>query len=1419
MQIDLRLGLTAAIVALCACTTCAWAASVSQAIDHFRAGRFSEAVATLEDVIAEAPDDLGARYWLGRAHLEGGDVAAAETAFLAILQAKPQSTDTRYWLAVLHQRQGRIAQARAEVTRILALSPDHQPSLELQERLKAAREDTTAVYYPSEVAPHPYGRRLAVDWGGLPGDVGEIELLSNSLYDYTFSNAPTDWLARSGLWAITSRWTCSPQWSWQGGQAEEGIAALWNKREFAGDVIVEAYLAFKMGLGAISSYKNPNDLNITIHGDGANPSSGYSFMVGAEHNTESRIMKGTQVLAASSDVQALLPVFEDGFPSTYEFHRRWWRVRARLAGTRLQLYLDDKLVVEAEDPEPLQTGHVGLWIKDNGLIVSRLKVYYAGENTTRRPVPGEDALLPPRPRARERAFTMTSTSHPSVQNDFETDLGTFAPTSEIDSVALRLTEGGPSGAGHCLAITNTVPGGTFGTRIVQDKLDLSALPQLSFDYKLPADGTAKTSLYLTIDGELCEIVFSGPPHGTPRAKRLGAIADVIADGGWHHASFDLLNAARVRFGPSAPLKATNLWLGNLCDSDYLLAGFGGNQLGTTIYLDNFALTRPGGPQVKLAFAPDDSVEVQGYAVCVDADPLTEAPEEVTTEDSAASIEAPEGGNVLYAHVRAKTAEGRWSSTQHHRFVVDQAPPQVIAVSPEPGTALTDDPLTIRIVDPGGGSIDLDTLKLAVNDELVELDHQTAHLDVGLGILSVDLREALPAPEDGAEVVVTLAALSDRAGNAMSEGLKWVYHLDFAGDKTPPPAPTLQLASDGYLCAEDFETGIGGFSPYQGSNGAELSLDDSTAASGRRSLRVYNRSANSSFGVQIRKEPFDAGKHRIVSFDYKVPSRLRVDFVVYVNGDWKAIKFKDTDNEVGYIGEVPDVKDDNEWHHAEFNLYEMLRRDDPTAPSLTVRQFVITDSNWKANVRGRTYHLDNFRIVSVVGAEEGLHLSWRAPDISGTFGLSYVLGDAPTTDLPSEALLEGREGTIPSPGNLDGWISAKVQDGAGNWSEPSSWRLQVDNDAPSAAALSPADGESLATSTVELALTDAGPGGVDPGSVVLSVAGKDYTVDNHALTYDARSGKLTWNCETVSPEPVVLPDATSVPIKLKSASDYAGNAVPNAVEWSWTMDYKQDKTAPRLSKLLSRTHPTILTQTFEDGVGGWKNHGGEAGAKVELDTTTAASGQASVKLTQQKAGGTMAAIITSEPFLADRYPLLSFDYMLPAKTRLDIVARMANGKDYAVALSDNPTGAIGSVSGVKADGKWRHAWVDLQALLRRQQPKGALEVEYLYLTDRNSMDNPAGATAHFDNFVIGQIGTRSPVFHWEATDTTGIAGYSYELDREPGTVPDETPEGTERSQRKFPKLDKGRWYFHIRALDGAGNWSETTHYAIMHLTAE
>lgn len=72
---------------------------------------------------------------------------------------------------------------------------------------------------------------------------------------------------------------------------------------------------------------------------------------------------------------------------------------------------------------------------------------------------------------------------------------------------------------------------------------------------------------------------------------------------------------------------------------------------------------------------------------------------------------------------------------------------------------------------------------------------------------------------------------------------------------------------------------------------------------------------------------------------------------------------------------------------------------------------------------------------------------------------------------------------------------------------------------------------------------------------------------------------------------------------------------------------------------------------------------------------------------------------------------------------------------------------------------------------------------------------------------------SPTFNWtEPSDPTGISGYSYWLDHSPLTEPDTTSEGTS-TMVTIVDLADGRWYFHCRARDGAGNWGSTNHYRI------
>ncbi len=1395
-------------------------ASLNKGIVEFQQGSYEAAAETLTGVVAREPGDLTANYWLGRAQLAAGRSAMAEQPLRVVVEGMPTSVEARYWLGTALLRSGRVAEARAQFEAALKIDPKNELCAKALDELPETVLAPAAGRGEGVGSSNGAGSRISFDPGGLPIELGQVDLLSYNVADYTFSSAPTDWLARSGVWAITNRWTCSPQWSWLGGYAEDGIAALWNKREFSGDVTVETYMGFKMGLGSVNSYKNPTDLNISIHADGANPSSGYSFMVGASRNQETRIMKGTHVLASTSDPEALLPIFEDGYPSTYEFHRKWWAIRARQIGNRLELYLDGKLVLQAEDPEPLQRGRVALWTYDEGVIISRVKVYYAGEERTRRAIPGEEAIQAPLTEIADTPFAVSSRTHPSVQNDFEVSVGEWRPRDESAPVSMRIVGPGANGAGHGLAITNTVSGGTFGTRIVPGQFSVDSLPVMSFDYRLPADGNAKVNFYLTAAGRPYEIIFSGPRTGSPRATQVGEIGDVRADGTWHHAEFDLLGALQVALGKTGGIQARDLWLGNMCEDDYLLAGFGGNQLGTTFQLDSFVLDKPGGSAAKIAITPDRGTKLTGHSILVDDRPLSEPPPGVTHTSSSLDIELKSSG-VSYVHVRSQREGGEWTAPVHYRVRVDDTAPTVAGLTPTAGSPLPDGPISIALEDEGGSGIDMLSIQLAMNGKRIPVDGEKVVYHPDAATIAVDPRLLIDKPVDGGQVRLSLEALKDRAGNAIEKPLHWAYRLAFADDKTAPLAPRIKVGEGAELIYADFEDSMGGFTTYGGSSGAELSLDDTTAASGRRSLRVYNPTEGGRFGI-IRRGAFDAGKYRIVSFDYRVPARLRVDFAVYVNGDMKGIKFKDNDNNLGVIGSVPNVKADNEWHHAEINLYDMLRKDDPTAASYVVNQLVLADWNWKANVEGQSYHIDNFQIIPVVSGTGGLPLSWLSPDISGIAGLAWAITTSASPNVPESVKLTGNQGVIHSVGNTNGWLHTRVCDGAGNWSAPRSQRLIADSDAPTAVILAPTNGRRVAASAVKLKVRDGGVAGIDPSSIVLTVAGKDYTVKKRGvggLSYDSSSQTLEWNCERVTPKPIVLPDKKPVSVALKSARDYAGNAVTSLPKMTWTMDYSLDKTPPRVAELKSNTHRTYLTNTFEDGLQGWKNYGGVAGAKVKLDRSTAASGKYSVKLTQQKRSGRMSAYVTTEPFAAENYPIVSFDYKVPSGVKLDLVIHMANGNEYAIAFTDNPTGAIGRIARVRADNKWRHASVEISSALRKKVRQGTLKVAYMYFADRNNLENKVNATAWFDNFTIGAVGTRTPVLRWKATDTTGVVGYSYALDRDPGTVPDTVSEGASQSFRHPTKLTKGRWYFHVRALDGAHNWGPATHYALMHLSPD
>lgn len=67
-----------------------------------------------------------------------------------------------------------------------------------------------------------------------------------------------------------------------------------------------------------------------------------------------------------------------------------------------------------------------------------------------------------------------------------------------------------------------------------------------------------------------------------------------------------------------------------------------------------------------------------------------------------------------------------------------------------------------------------------------------------------------------------------------------------------------------------------------------------------------------------------------------------------------------------------------------------------------------------------------------------------------------------------------------------------------------------------------------------------------------------------------------------------------------------------------------------------------------------------------------------------------------------------------------------------------------------------------------------------------------------------------VSHWSWTpraDASGIAGYSFLVDKAAGTIPDKTIDPTPMGPAQWTSgvLADGQWVFHVRARDHAGNW--------------
>ncbi len=247
---------------------------------------------------------------------------------------------------------------------------------------------------------------------GLRLEPAAVNIHSRTLHDENFNRAPADWRPAGGVWMVANRWECDPRWSFVAGMPpalaerrlqsfgrflpeearwsaemlqgllalvpdrQSKLAALWHKGEFAGDLVVECFVAQMMdntrGGGDYRRYVQ--NFCLTICADGRDLDSGYSCLFGAEGNTKSQIRRGREVVAES---RAAIPV-------TANIHRKWFRLRAEKRGadisftafTQEQRDAPERqlMALSFHDPAPLAGKRIAIWTWDNGIMVARARI-------------------------------------------------------------------------------------------------------------------------------------------------------------------------------------------------------------------------------------------------------------------------------------------------------------------------------------------------------------------------------------------------------------------------------------------------------------------------------------------------------------------------------------------------------------------------------------------------------------------------------------------------------------------------------------------------------------------------------------------------------------------------------------------------------------------------------------------------------------------------------------------------------------------------------------------------------------------------------------------------------------------------------------------------------------------------------------
>jgi len=1269
------------------------------------------------------------------------------------------------------------------------------------------QEPLFAELKPKAVAGTRVGLQLA------NGELLEgLRLRRDHVVDDQFDQVPTDW-RKLGRWEVSNKFHCDPRWGYMVGESD-GLAALWRLDSFPGDLTLEFYagMRYRSEFGFMPYYPRPGDLNAVIASDGTSVFNGYSIVVSGWDTTWTRVLRNGEIVAETR--QPCVPSTRRTYPRPQHLHRKWFYVKLRRVGPLLELFFDNEKVLSWRDPNPLGAGRLGLWTYDNSILIARAKISYSRREPFQL-APAPTKAQPPAPTAppqpaRPASLRLTSTTHPGGRFTFDRpgDTEGWGETGDVGDARVAWDPADAGAGGGSLRVTNVNPGGRFLVRVPVKRLDLRRAHHVSFACRM--DPGVRVNLYARIAGKRCFVRLTGPGDSDENLQCLGA-ASIRADGRWRRVSFALGEALLTKRPRDRRLTLQEMQFG-VYRGQYLLAGLDGNPAGVSFNLDNFEICSEGPGELKAKVTDADGGSVPKGFFSVWRGDGTEVSADQPFSAGALTRQLDDGEYLI----KARAEQGGGEASLRVRAV--KAPPAVAAVSPAPGQPWGSQPVTIRFE--AGAMLPLWDVVLTVAGKSFYVDDEVLSCDLHERALRFDPVPARMVFQDKQSVRFSLR-VRGRPDKTLKE---WDVVFERAADAVPPRPVRVKE----YMICNTFERDLGSWTRIgqdrEGrEHGAMLIRDKSTAASGRYSLKLFNELVGGVAGAQITANSLSAGRYPIVSFDCLMDEEVLADLLLTARGMQCRITLTDNEhrNTAYPLGRfTPEFVADGSWRHVEANWREMIARSPFVSNMFSVSHLQLADNGWKGNRQGAAIRIDNFMVARCFSsAGQGFPLNWTASDPGGIAGYSYHWSDQPGGDPDTTS-----EGTATSARFKDlpegrMFFHIRPVDEAGNWGAASHWLFLVDNTPPAVKRMFPEPDSESASRTLGVEFADP-ISGLDPKSLTMTVNGRWLSPGRSGVHVDLGKGLVQVDWVEAGLRPSPPPDGHVFDVTLGPLRDFAGNSAQR-LSWKWKFARGRDKRPPLAPEVAWTYGRTLQQLTFERTSGTLS-----AAAPVWLDRPVDPERGNHVQRVRVGAAGIRAQVTVPGNADVRTHRYLSFRYRFPPGLKIDLTGivndpdpekrRMVMKLTDADVRPDYVTLA-GRVEGIVCDDRWRAALVDLKTHveqrehLKEGETPSTWTVSSLSFADVGFNWQKPNTVFHLDDIVVAGPGPLKAKFSLKAADESGVAGFACAVDRNPDGAPERkvnVPAGA-LYEAAFP--EKGVWYVHACAQDGAGNWSAPGHF--------